>query len=455
MRVLGILGIGVLAVACAAPAPTTPGEPQPSDFAYGRTITAAPDLPFFRVSLPDHVFHETVWPDQRDLCVFNADGEPVPIARVVPAAPAAGTERVSLRSFRLESPVAQGSVPRIELDAQVQGVELRVMPGPGTDSVAEYLLAPDAQLKAPVERLHLDWSDRTSNWQQRVTVAASKDLQSWDTLAFRHLVLDLKTEDGQRLKHGEVAFSQPAQPSYRYWRLQFDPGEAPALTMVEAEVRTEVAPPPGVRFPAALEPQVDGTAVYVLPSAQPVLRLHVVPAAPNSVLPLIVDGREDPNGPWRPLGRTVAYRLATQEGEQRSAPMPLSRSLVQALRLRPIGTTWGASPPKVEVEREPLIIVANARGGGPFLLAWGSRLATDTSIPYSTLVPGHVIHEVATLPEGILGERRELGGVSRLTAQAPAERAARWQILMVWLALVGGAGLLAMLAFHVWRESRT
>ena len=336
MRVLGILGIlgiviGILAVACAAPEPATPGE-LPTDFAYGRSITVAPDLPFFRVSLPDHVFHETVWPDQRDLRVFNADGEPVAMARVVPAAPAAGTERVALRSFRLESPVSQDSVPRIELDAQVQGVELRVMSGPGTDAGAEYLLASDAQPIGHVERLHLDWSDRTSNWQQRVTVSASPDLQRWDTVALRHLVLDLETEDGQRLKHGEVTLSQPAQPSYRYWRVQFDPGVAPSLTTVEAEIRTAAPPPPGVRLPAALEPQVDGTAVYVLPSAQPVLLLHVVPVTENSVLPLLVDGREDANGPWRPLGRTVAYRLTTQEGEQRSAPMPLSRSLVQAVR---------------------------------------------------------------------------------------------------------------------------
>jgi hypothetical protein len=453
VRVLALVVFGVLLSACAAPAPPTQEELQPSDFAYGLTITAPSDLPFFRVSLPVFVFQETVWADQRDLRVFNADGEPVPLARVVPPVPPAATERVSLRSFRLAAPPAPGSLPQIELDAEAHGVELRVFPGPGTESGAEYLLASDGELKAPVERLHLDWSDRTSNWQQSVTVAASADLQSWNTVASRRLVLDLATDDGQRLKQGEIQLGQLVQPSYRYWRVQFDPGAAPSLTTVEAEVRTEIPPPPGVRLPAAREAQTDGSAVYALSSPQPVRQLRITPSTANSVLPLEVEGREEANGPWRSLGRTVAYRLTTQEGEQSSPPMPLSRGLVQAVRLRPIGTTWGATPPEVVAEREPLLIVANARGGGPFLLAWGSRVAADTSVPFTTLVPGHSLDRVATLPEGVFGKRQELGGVSRLTAEAPAERAARWQTVMVWLSLVGGAGLLAMLAFRVWRES--
>jgi hypothetical protein len=455
VRILALVIMTLGLAGCAASqTPSAPGELQPADFARGVTIASPPGQPFFRVSVPDRVFNETAWPDLRDVRVFNADGEPVPFARVVPSRPAATTERVALRSFRLASTATAGSVPRIELDAQSRGVELRVMPGAGGQAGVEYLVAVDGALTAPVEGLHLDWSDRTSNWQQRVTVSASTSLQGWDVVAFQRLVMDLKTDDGQRLKHGEIPFGQPASQSYRYWRLKFEPGEAPSLTSVEAEITAARPPAPGVQIPASLQPQTDGTAVYVLPSVQPVLNLRITPQAVNSVLPLLVEGRAEATGAWQPLGRTVAHRLSTRDGEQISAALPLGGTHLQAVRLRAMGTTWGTTPPEVSAEREPLTLVANARGTGPFLLAWGSRVARDTSLPFSTLVPNGATVSADVLPEGTFLAQQELGGASRLTAQTPSERAARWQTLLVWIALIGGAGLLATLAFRVWRDAR-
>jgi hypothetical protein len=194
--------------------------------------------------------------------------------------------------------------------------------------------------------------------------------------------------------------------------------------------------------------------VYVLASPQPVLRLRITPQTENSVFPLLVEGRAEATAGWQPLGRTVAHRLQTRDGEQVSAPLALGGTPLQAVRLRAIGTTWGAKPPEVSAEREPLTLVANARGTGPFLLAWGSRVATGTSLPFSTLVPNSNAVGADILPEGRFLTAQELGGASRLTAQTPSERAARWQTLLVWIALVGGAGLLATLAFRVWRDSK-
>jgi hypothetical protein len=37
---------------------------------------------------------------------------------------------------------------------------------------------------------------------------------------------------------------------------------------------------------------------------------------------------------------------------------------------------------------------------------------------------------------------------------SPAERTGRWQTVLVWLVLIGGAGALTVLALRLWREAR-
>jgi hypothetical protein len=151
----------------------------------------------------------------------------------------------------------------------------------------------------------------------------------------------------------------------------------------------------------------------------------------------------------------VAFRLTRDGQESYSDPVELQGRMLKSLRLRPLQSSWGTSIPQVDVERDPVTIVLNARGAGPFLLAWGARAASDGTVPITTLVPNQPSHFLIDLPAATEGARVTLGGPSRYTALAPAERAARWQTTLMWVVLVGGAAALALLAFKVFRESQT
>jgi hypothetical protein len=109
----------------------------------------------------------------------------------------------------------------------------------------------------------------------------------------------------------------------------------------------------------------------------------------------------------------------------------------------------------VSLERPGLILVVNARGAGPFLVAWGSRAANESAIDVATLLPDSSPEAIAQLPSGGATTRQELGGPSRLTEQTPAERASRTQTMMVWALLVAGALALITLAFKVYKEAST
>lgn len=421
---------------------------QPNDFARGLKIDAPTGQAFFRIDLPARVYSETAWPDLRDLAVFNGSGEPVSFARITSPTRTARTT-FELQSFRLESTTTSGT-REIEVDSREHSVQLRVAPI-ATVTGAEYLLASTDHESGVVERLVLDWFDRDANWQQTVTVAVSHDLASWRTVANARPILDLQTDSGQRLKHREVSVDAVNLQADRYWRLTFGPGDPPRLTSVEA-VMTEAAAQPRFYLPTLLQAQTSGSAVYELPRPQPVGRLRIVPQDDNTVLPILIEGRDAADSNWRPLNRTTAYSILTDQGRQASDPVDVGGRTLRSVRLTPIGASWGPRAPVVEIERDPVTIVANARGTGPFLLAWGNRAALETSVPLSTLIPDAAVASVFDITEGRPGAEVTLGGPSRLTETSPAERKALWQSTLVWLMLIGGAGALALLALRLWRD---
>ena len=429
--------------------PAAAGDLRPGDFARGAAVRAPGDQPFFLLEAPVELFLETAWPDQRDVRVFNASGAMVPFARLS-SLPAPGSgRRVLLRSFRLEGQ-APGGEPVVELDTRGQGLQLRVTPTASGDAV-EYLLALEPGETQPVRALHFTWEDSDRNWQQQVTVSVGQNLAAWTPVAVSRPLMDLRAGD-QRLRHSEVPIDR-ASPSWaRYWRLRFAPGFMPALIGVEAEVVTEPVEAPTVSLATDAQASGDGSLVLRLPSAQPIARVSVYPSEANSVIPLTIEGRRG-DQPWRHMRTAVAYRIHSPAGEQTSPPIGADGSLVDAIRLKPFGTSWGAAPPSVTVERHGLLLVVNARGGGPFLVAWGSRAASESALDIATLLPDSSPDAIAQLPAAAATTRQELGGPSRLTEQTPAERASRTQTTLVWALLVAGALSLMGLAFKVYKES--
>jgi len=438
------LVIGVSGCTTAPP----PGVVQPQDYANGVEISTSPQEPFFALPMPAFVAESTAWPDLRDVAIFNSDGQPVPFARVEAQPQASAPRRVTLRSFRLDTPDASGK-SLFKIDAQGDKLQLRVTPTGAADGRTEYVLALMDSTEGPVQRLLLSWPDDPTSWRQSVTVSTSGDLLHWMVAASNRPIVDLKA-GSERLQHAEIVFDPVSPAQGRYWRLQFAPGFVPALTAVTAEIKGAEPERPGLVLNTTGSFAPDRSAVYTLPGLQPVWRVRITPVEANSVLPLEIEGQSS-DGAWQALTGTVAFRLSSPSGEQMSNAVMLDGRLIKAIRLRPIGTSFGELP-NVQVERQLDVLVANARGSGPFLLAWGSRSSPDPAIGIDTLVPGWDRSRLATMPQGVLERQLTLGGPERLTERSPAERTAQWQTTLVWVLLVGGAGALGLLAWRVWKE---
>ncbi|GAA5169599.1 DUF3999 family protein [Viridibacterium curvum] len=427
---------------------------QPADFATGRVLRVEGNAPFYRITLPPDLYTSTAYPDLRDLRVFNGQAEALPFALVQPPGRESAARSISLRSFKLVSQPAQSDTPRVEL--VTPGVRLQVAQAGSKTTAAEYLLTAHITKDGPppsLTSLHLEW-EASGNWQQRVSVEGSHDLKYWTPVAQDQPVMDLQN-GSQRFVQADIPFGYAAD--FPYWRLRFDQGEAPGLREVTAQLATERTPAPPVSIAASPlrgGQNGDGSALYQLPAAVQFSALRILPMEPNSVLPLRIETRADEKSAWLPWASSVAYRLAGPQGERRSAAIQGPTVVARELRLVPVGPGWGSLAPAVQAERSALELVFNARGSGPWLLAWGSRAATDASLPLDTLQTGKKADDIDTLPHAIIGATETLGGAERLTAPAPAEKQQRWRTALVWVALIAGAAALARLAFSVWKQTR-
>jgi hypothetical protein len=78
---------------------TAPESPQ--DYAWGRSLTTTASSPWYRVALPDDVYQQSVWPDLRDVRVFNHQGERVPFTLQVQQEAQPAPKEQALRLFLL------------------------------------------------------------------------------------------------------------------------------------------------------------------------------------------------------------------------------------------------------------------------------------------------------------------------------------------------------------------
>lgn len=86
-----------------AQAQQSPISEKTQDFAYGLPLTTESRDPFFRIELPEAVYTETVWPDMRDVRVFNSQGQSVAFALTANTITQSDSQTYSLRLFPMKS----------------------------------------------------------------------------------------------------------------------------------------------------------------------------------------------------------------------------------------------------------------------------------------------------------------------------------------------------------------
>jgi hypothetical protein len=451
---------------CAAADPVAAG----SAASYGLRVpvTLAPDAALQRLPLPVQTLVGLRAPGYADLRLFNAEGQAVAMALSAAPARAQAEQQTQLAAYPI---LGSGAA------AGLEGLSLRIEESGGKrvvqlDTAGAATLTPpqkivgvllDARnLKGPAVSISLD-ADLPAGQPVTFNVQSSKDLKNWQPLAETVLYRADGAAGTPGLGSDRVRLFG-ADLSGSYLRVTW--GDA-AVTLRGASVGTSA----GAQAPERLSATVASPLLtnahevsFSLPFATPVAALRIVPPAGNVLVPVRVLGRSDRSRPWIRLADAVVYRLTSGGKEQLSGAIELPGSADATLREIKIEadakTPGFAAALGIKLEFEPVQIVFLAAGAAPFTLASGLAGAAPAYLPLASLMPGYQSGQENTLPmakadAGQASGSGALGGQpGALITTDSVSDGMPIRSLILWGILIGGALLLALMAWVLLKQTR-
>lgn len=450
-----------------------PDAANAKSYAIRIPVTAAPDAPLQRLLLPAEALVRLQSAGYADLRLFNAAGQPVPMALAqVPTINSAEEQKVKLTAYPILGSATstaaglEGLSLRIEERQGRRVVQLNTgggtTTGPASQQKVLGALLDARAVNLPAVRLTLD-ADLPLGQPVTFNVQASKDLKSWryvaDTVLFR---ADTAAPTAS-LGDSNLALAM-AELKDHYLRITW--GDA-AVTLRGATLVTSRNTATRGRINATMAaPAMAGPRElsFALPFATPVAALKITPKDGNVLVPLRVLGRNDRNQPWSLLATAVVYRLTTAGKEQTSGPVELQGASVREVKIEADAKTPGfASAPDIVLQFEPAQLVFLTSGQGPFTLAAGlagPAGAAGAFLPMASLIPGYKASQENALPlaKADVSKAEATGGSASLggplvASQAPGDGIPT-RTLVLWGILLLGALALGAMAWVLMKQTR-
>ena len=471
LRLLKLAFSAVLAAPLVVLAADAADAGSPKSYAVRMPVTLAPDAPLQRLLVPAEALVRLQSAGYADLRLFNAAGQPVPMALANVAAETATQEQqVKLTAYPILGAAGnaglEGLSLRIEERQGRRVVQLNTS-GASTASAASAqkvlgALLDTRSVTTPAARMTLD-ADLPVGQPVSFHVQVSKDLKNWQPLADTVLYRADASATAASLGDNSLALSM-ADLKDHYLRITW--GEA-AVTLRGATLVTSRSTALRQRVSATMAAPVLANPhelTFALPFATPVAALKITPQGSNVLVPIRVLGRNDRNQPWALLASAVVYRMTTAGKEQTSGPVELQGASVREMKIEADLKTPGfAAAPEIVLQFEPAQLIFLASGQGPFTLAAGLASSTGAAgafLPMASLIPGYKAQQENALPVAQADVSKaditggSAGAAGPLVAAQPASQGVPTRTLVLWGVLLVGALALGLMAWVLLKQTR-
>lgn len=439
--------------------PLTAAAVTADDYAYRYPLQTAGSSPAWRVELTPAVYAVSR-PDTRlrDIVVVNAEGRPVPFAPLPATSPR--SHPFSLQAGLLPLPAnSSGSPAGVRVQRNSNGDIVIEQPAMSSTSTRPDQWLVDARREVSLDQIVIEPAALPVDARFHLSVQASNDLQSWNTRSQGTEIVNVKRGTDTVEQH-TIALNSGAPA--RYYRLSLQPDDITPWDNAQTpqvELRGSYTDPQAepvasrqwLTLSAAPTMPANSGGVdydYHLPAALPVGAVRTILAGDNMVARFKLldhDGGDD-----RLLATITAVRIGEAGNEDPTTTFAPRR--VEHLRLHT--DTPLSQPPSLQVAWQPDVFVFLAEGSGPYSLLAGSHAARRSDYPLATALER--IRPVAAgarwlPPLAALGSQRDAAGPAALLAPRPPFD---WSRPLLWLVLIGGALVVAGMAWSLLRQSR-
>jgi len=493
LRSHGLVALLGLLIATFASALSAADANQLPSYALRLPLVTVPGAALQRVELSAQVLAGLQTADYRDIRIFNAQGQPVPMALGAGSSPIAAQaiteQQVTLPAYpilgeagsRLSTLVQPGLSLRIEEKNGRREVQISTGPAGGgqvapaaSNQQVLGALFDTRQLGAAVVSLALDM-DLPPAQPIAFQVASSQDLTNWSPLASTVLYRAPAQGASGATQLGSSSIALPGiDLKNQYLRITWTATQGGQETAANVTLRgATLTTSRGAASVPAPRPTVQLTTPalnsahqlgFSLPFATPVAAIGIAPQGSNVLIPVRVLGRNDNQQPWTPLAQAVVYNLQTAGVDQRSATIPLPNNLGKSwrdIRIEADTKTPGfAAVPTVSIEFAPVQLVFLASGDAPFTLAAGLKVgnqgdgASHSYLPLASLVPGYQPSQENALPLARIDALAGGQALAPASVQAPElSSQPTAKTLVLWGVLLAAVVALALMAWTLLRQT--
>jgi hypothetical protein len=368
-------------------------------------------------TLPDAVYKGLELETFQDLCVFDAEGTPVPFQL---RAQQGASQRLKVEKelpFFLWQPEKQGTGTPGSLDVEINAgggiVHVKSRTGePEQSGPVSYLVDLQAffdATQAPVSREGQAFS--AADLRERtlrvllggdeavmipVTMKTSADLDSWTSIGKAQMLVRAKQGD-VILQRDVLALPESAR---RYLLLRFSDSSVSVSSLSAAatfdkttrEIRESIVP--GTLSENKRE------VAYTLPGRFPLAAVGFdLPQA--DMMAVRLTGADDPARPYSPYASGFIYRLEKDGATVVSEAFPVTESR-RYWKLQAVGDIPFASAPGMRVYWQARELLFLARGKGPWTLAFGRQTAVQSlALPQLALSDVLPAREIAAPPANV------------------------------------------------------
>lgn len=468
-----VLAVAMLLAGAVANAAT------PDDFAYGWPLATDAQSSAYQIELTPEVYAALVDPQLRDLAVFNAAGDTVPLQSVAPYNSRAirheGLAPLPIFTIARDTSDDANDDVRVQIERDADGRLRRMQTEAGKTGAAskrtDYLLDASA-IAAPIESLWLRDRANAAPLNAQFAVDGSEDLQHWRVLVDAASVVDLHQGDATLVRQ-QIPLPATKSKYLRLRRLDNGPalpqeltvtGRVVSLTTLQHPARTWIDVPltsqdTNLSTATTVSGAKSGRGyVYTLPGSLDIEALRIALSEDNSIAELAVftrPGGSDAAKAWSPRLHLTAFRLR-QDGALLSNDEISQISSARPREWRIETTQPLGAAPTLRIGYRPDRLVFLAQGAPPFRLAAGQYGGHRVDYP----VDAALTQLRATLgadwqpPLVTLGARQTQRGAAATTPPPPEPAPYPWKSWLLWGVLIGGAALVGFMALQLLKDAQ-
>lgn len=437
----------VLAWAFMAPAYAASAD-DPGSYAVRAPVTPMPGSSLQRLDLPAAVLVAVRSRDLADVRVFNANGQAVPIARSR-AIRARQRQYVSLPVLPILGAADALAVTGVSLKiddrqrARVVGIEGTPQAINGGKLLG--ILLDTRRIADPVAALSLDIAAPVGQ-PVTFTVESSADLKEWQPLADKVLY-----RTSQQAADTSIGFPEQDLQG-RYLRVTWQSASrllspvvvhsARAVTQRDQDLgqapRVVLLAPP-MSDPHALE--------FTLPFFAPIAALEITAIGGDTLVPIRILGRNQPEEAWTPLASGSVSRITRDGRSLTNPPFALGQAIYRTFRIEADARTAGfASAPRLAARLESAQILFLATGPAPFTLAAGRADTPSAFLGEDDLRQAN--GSTTSSPPLV----RMPDAADPVVSMLAVHEGPSWRRMALWAVLLAGTALLAAMVWLLTRR---